>query len=110
MGYQVTDGKQILNQSRRCFCRAMVGYFRIGNIMPKQNPTANNGGGSGIGARGVTRPGYQVGSSKTSPVPGMSRTQAAINSLTKKGQAENQSRIDAMMSSNFQPRIGGHAK
>lgn len=57
--------------------------------------------------RGVTKPGFQIGSRKTSPVPGMSRTKAAINSLTKKGQAENQSRIDAMYSSNHQPRIGG---
>ena len=83
--------------------------------MPKQNINATNGGGApirgtaGIGARGVSKPGYQIGSSKTSPVPGMSRTRAAINSLTKKGQGINEGRIEAVMSENYQPRIGGHA-
>ena len=74
--------------------------------MAKESPIASSGGGApirgtaGIGARGVSRPGYQIGSSKTSPVPGMSRTQAAINSLTKKGQGINEGRIEAVMSDN----------
>jgi len=46
--------------------------------------------------RGVGRPGFAVGSRHTSPVPGMSRTRAAINSLTKKGQAQNVGRIEAV--------------
>ena len=50
--------------------------------------------------RGVGKPGYKVGSSKTSPVPGMSRTRAAINSMTEKGRAENLGRIEAVMSDN----------
>ena len=63
------------------------------------------------GARGVTRPGYQIGSRKTSPVPGMSRTKAAVNSLTAKGRAENEGRIDAVMGSGVLggTHMGGHS-
>jgi hypothetical protein len=50
-----------------------------------------------VARRGVEKPGYQFGPKKTSPVPGMSRTQAAINSLTPKGRAENTGRINAVM-------------
>ena len=48
--------------------------------------------------RGVGKPGYKAGSRKTSPVPGMSRTRAAINSLTSAGRAENVGRISAVVS------------
>jgi hypothetical protein len=50
--------------------------------------------------RGVGKPGYKAGSRNTSPVPGMSRTRAAINSMTAKGRAENLGRIEAVMSDN----------
>lgn len=63
--------------------------------------------------RGVGKPGFAVGSRHTSPVPGMSRTKAAINSLTKKGQATNVGRVEAVMNDErFKPgktRIGNLA-
>jgi len=75
--------------------------------------TADEAAAQANAKRGVGKPGFAVGSSKTSPVPGMSRTKAAINSLTKKGRAENVGRIEAVWNDErFKPgttRIGNLA-
>ena len=57
--------------------------------------TADEAAAMANAKRGVGRPGFAIGSRNTSPVPGMSRTRAAINSLTEKGRAENVGRVEA---------------
>jgi hypothetical protein len=61
--------------------------------------TADEAAAQASAKRGVGKPGFAIGSSKTSPVPGMSRTKAAINSLTEKGRAENVGRVEAVWNS-----------
>lgn len=75
--------------------------------------TADEAAAMANAKRGVGRPGFAIGSPRTSPVPGMSRTRAAINSLTKKGQAQNVGRVEAVWNDErFKPgrtRIGNLA-
>lgn len=75
--------------------------------------TADEAAAMANAKRGVGKPGFAIGSRNTSPVPGMSRTRAAINSLTKKGRAENVGRVEAVWNDKrFKPgntRIGNLA-
>ena len=93
--------------------------------MPKQNPSANNGGGAPVGrgsvrvipsmgrlARAIKNTGEdaRVGKMKEGIVAKAGAKEVAIKNEIAKDMGISTSKTIQINSSNYQPRIGGHAK